>query len=533
MNYFCRMSYSTISRKDTKQFSDFSTAFSDQIPFSELLSTPFISLDDIEKQAEVKKNNYSLENRKTLVETLKFQLDGIASESQKSNIQLLEIENTFTLTTGHQLTLFGGPLYLIYKVLHIVRLSNMFNALNSEYKTVPVFWMASEDHDFDEVKGTQLFGKKISWNTNQKGAVGRFSQFDFDEIKTEFSVFFDGKENEIRQLLAIENQKDYATYLQYFLSKLFADFGVLVLNPDCKALKKLAVPFMQKELLQKPSLSAVQHANTIIEKMGYSPQAQARDINLFYLSEQSRKRIEYKDNCYLLNEEWVSERELLERLNQEPENFSPNVILRPVYQETILPNLAYIGGGGEMAYWTQLKGVFEAHNCNFPLIQQRVSIHLIDTGTKKRIQKLAFELKHYFQKKEVLRASYMHQNESDSFNWDKVYNDLEALRTSILLQTQAIDSSLIGYSEAELVRIRKQVESIEHKLMRQVKSRHEQALHAIDFVVDRTIPENLLQERFFHWLHFAPDGNFHTLFQRILSEINPFEPNLMVIDLTD
>lgn len=527
------MSYSTIGRNEIKQFSKFSCDFCDQRTFESLLNKPFVSLTDLSFQANQKQQHYSDSNRQVLVDSLSKQLASFASDSQLENIKLLSEPNTFTITTGHQLTLFGGPMYLLYKALHVVSLSKQYNQSQSEYKTVPVFWMASEDHDFEEVKHAHLFGKKLSWETSQSGAVGRFENTNFDSIHQEFSTFFSEKETEIKALLEIGFTSNYAQYWQQFLSKIFADFGVLVLDADDKNLKQLFVPVMERELLESLSFSAVNKSNQQIEALGYTPQAQAREVNLFYLSDGKRIRIEKTSIGYAIDNLEFTEQELLERLMSEPENFSPNVILRPVYQETILPNLAYVGGGGEMAYWIQLKGVFEAHQTVFPLIQQRVSIHLIDSAMQKRIQKLNLKISNFFTQKELLRKQFIDKNESDSIQMEEVRSLIQMLRSKLLGNALKIDASLENFVEAELVRMSKQIDSIEQKFLKQLKQRHEQSLQGIDFVVDRTIPENSLQERYFHWLHFAPDGSYSKLLSRLATEINPFETELMVIDLSN
>lgn len=239
---FVAMSHSIISRDQIKQFSPFSKAFRKQDAFSEFLTKPFNSFSDILDQSKVKQIYYSKQTREELVQTWMKQIESYASESQKTNLKNLSLESTFTITTGHQLTLFGGPMYLIYKVLHVVKLAEEFNSVQTDYKAVPVFWMASEDHDFDEVKSTHLFNQKISWESNQSGPVGRFNMADFAEVHKVFADFFKDKETEIKDLLSISIKQNYAAYLQEFLSKLFADFGVLVLNPDVRELKRLFAP---------------------------------------------------------------------------------------------------------------------------------------------------------------------------------------------------------------------------------------------------------------------------------------------------
>lgn len=523
----------TIARDKIKQFSSFSHAFGNQSAFGQFLTTPFHSVSDMYEQAKAKQQAYSPETRNNLIQTWNKQIASFASESQLENLKLLENEQTFTVTTGHQLTLFGGPIYLVYKVLHVVRLAEAFNAGQSEFKAVPVFWMASEDHDFDEVKSTHLFNQKLTWESAQTGPVGRFGMDDFSEVHETFKAFFEGKENEITELLSISEKADYATYLQEFLSKLFADFGVLVLQPDSRDLKRAFIPVILREIAAPAAHQAVLNTNKLIEAAGYKPQAQARDCNLFYLKNGERLRIEPVGNGLGIDGEVFSEEALSKLVREEPENFSPNVILRPVYQETILPNLVYVGGGGEMAYWIQLKGVFQVHQTLFPLIQQRVSIQLQDGAMKKRLDKLNWPAERFFQPKDALKKLFLSENEGDDLNLSALHDAFHALRSEMIDKAKSIEATLESFAEAEAVRMKKQLEAFEQRLIKQLKQRHEQTLQSIDFLSERIIPENSLQERYFHWLQFAPSGEFKNLLRAIYQGIDPFESELIVLDLTN
>ncbi|MDR0801175.1 bacillithiol biosynthesis cysteine-adding enzyme BshC [Fluviicola sp.] len=526
------MIQTTISRDKIKQFSTFSQAFGDQSTFGQFLTAPFHSVSDMYEQAKVKQQAYSPEIRNNLIQTWNKQIASFASENQLENLKLLENENTFTVTTGHQLTLFGGPLYLVYKVLHVVRLVEAFNASQSEFQAVPVFWMASEDHDFDEIKSTHLFNQKLTWESDQTGPVGRFRMDDFSQVHETFNTFFEGKENEITDLLSISEKAGYAAYFQEFLSKLFADFGVLVLQPDSRDLKRAFIPVILREIAAPSAHQAVLNTNKLIEAAGYKPQAQARDCNLFYLKNGKRLRIEPVANGLAIDGEVFSEEVLKKLVREEPENFSPNVILRPVYQETILPNLVYVGGGGEMAYWIQLKGVFQVHQTLFPLIQQRISMQLHDGTIKKRLDKLNWPVERFFQPKEVLKKLFLSENEGDDLNLSALFESFYALRSEMIDKAKSVEATLESFAEAEAVRMKKQLEVFEQRLIRQLKQRHEQTLQSIDFISERIIPENTLQERYFHWLQFAPGGGYKDLLQAIYQGTDPFETDLVVIDLT-
>lgn len=522
-----------ISRSSLKQFSAFSSAFGqNQTSFAPFIQRPFHTLNDLYEQAKLKQHVYSSANRAILVTTIEKQLGSELSESQRENLSLLAKDTTFTITTGHQLTLFGGPLFLLYKVLHAVKLSAQFNASQSEIKTVPLFWLASEDHDVDEIRSTALFNKTLTWGTEQKGPVGRFHLTDYTAVLEELLPFFASNEqSEILALMRDLPMNNYGTHYQVFASRLFRAFGVLVLQPDERELKQLFAPVIQKELEEQPSFTVVQTTNNQLEQAGWKPQAQARACNLFLLNESGRHRIDPSENGFTIDGVTYSNSEILEKLTQEPEAFSPNVILRPVYQETILPNLAYIGGGGEMAYWIQLKEVFRVHDTVYPLIQQRNSLLLIDGGTTKRMEKLNWQLERFFEPKEQLRKQYLLENDAEQMDLSAIQEHFQTLRLAMIQKAKAVDVSLESYAEAETVRISKQLEAYEQRLIKQVKQQHDQSLKAIDGVCDRLFPGNELQERFFHWLNFAANGDYSSLLATVLEAIDPFNGDLIVVEL--
>jgi bacillithiol biosynthesis cysteine-adding enzyme BshC len=527
------MNTTTISRKTLRQFSAFSAAFGqDQTPFKPFLQRPFTAISDLYQQIQLKQADYSPEKRAVLVAELERQLGNTLSESQRKNLSLLKQQTTFTITTGHQLTLFGGPMFLLYKVLHAVKLSEQFNAESETLKTVPVFWLASEDHDVDEIRSAPLFNRLLTWETTQKGPVGRFSLDDYRTVLEEFRLLFDkGEDNELLQLLENLPLNDYRTHYQQLMMRLFRDFGVLVIQPDSRELKQLFLPVIQRELKEKAAFQAVQERNAELEKAGLNPQAQARECNLFLLDETGRHRIDPSANGFTVDGKTYTTDELIRFSEQHPEAFSPNVILRPLYQETILPNLVYIGGGGEMAYWIQLKGVFDRYGVIYPLLQQRNSLSLIDSGTAKRMEKLQWETIRFFEPKEQLRKAYLQEHDAGQLDVSIVNEQFENLKLAMIEKARSVDVSLESFAEAETVRMSKQLESYEQRLVKHIKQQHEQALKSIDAICDRFVPSGELQERYFHWLNFAPSGNFRPLLDSLHAAMDPFEGDLIVVEL--
>jgi len=167
-----------------------------------------------------------------------------------------------------------------------------------------------------------------------------------------------------------------AAATRYLANALFGDYGLVIVDANDKALKQLFVPHLEKELIEQVAFKNVNETNKTITALGLNSQVNPRAINLFYISKNLRARIIYEDSVFkVLNTDiaWTKN-DLLKHLNESPECFSPNVILRPLYQEVILPNLCYIGGGGELAYWFQLKSNFETNAVPFPILLLRNSV---------------------------------------------------------------------------------------------------------------------------------------------------------------
>lgn len=526
------MKISHIPRKLIPQFTSFSNNFGKQAFLEQFLQQPFSDITCLNQQIALKKEQYSVDKRKVLVDTFQQQIGRFCSLKQQENIDLLAQETTFTITTGHQLTLFGGPLYLIYKVLHVVRLCDLHNQATDSTKLVPVFWMASEDHDFEEVRHARVFQHKLTWESEQSGAVGRFQLNDFSQVYQEFAALFEGKETAIQSLLQLDVNRTYADFTQEFLTKLFSDFGVLVLQPDTPLLKQEFRQVIERELFEQPSFGAVSKTNEALATIGLAPQATAREINLFYLSNGKRKRIVREDTLFRIDDRLISQVEMEQLLAIEIQNFSPNVILRPVYQETILPNLAYVGGGGEMAYWVQLKQVFEAHNTLFPLIQQRNSLLLLDANTVKKVNKTSWEIARFFEDKQTLTKEFLAEQPDMQLDFSNLSSAFEALAQIMLDKTKEVDEALSSFANAESVRIKNQLMQFEAKLIKQLKSKYEQQLAALEHVSDRILPTNELQERVLHWLNFSPTGDYQSLFMSIYAAIDPFQNDLIVLDLS-
>lgn len=522
-----------INREKTELFSAISNELSyRQETFSNFIQTPF-SKNAFQEQIQLKQANYSNQFRTTLVTVLREQYKHLnESQSVQSNIELLSQTNTFTVTTGHQLSLFTGPLYFIYKILHVIKLCNELKESFPDKHFVPVFWMASEDHDFEEINHFSLFGKKISWESNQKGPVGRFELDGLEAIRQELHTFFQNNpESEIHQLIDSYQGVNLSEAQFKLVHELFKDYGLIIIEPDNALLKQLFIPTIEKEIFERFAENKVNQTTEKLIQLGYKGQVFPRPINFFWIENGIRERIQWQNNAFFIEGKGtISASEMKNLIHSSPANFSPNVVFRPVYQETILPNLCYVGGGGEMAYWLQLKGVFDQANIIYPLIQVRNSLQIIDSVSQKKMQKLALKFTDFLYDIDTIKRSYIHENTQEEFNRQEIQLKVEELKQLLKTQIIPIDTQLDKFVEMENNKLDKLVESIESKVLRAQKQKLETTMKQLEDIKNRLFPYGSLQERVDSFLNFCPSGNVSQLIHTLYHAIEPFERDLILIE---
>ena len=498
---------------------------------------PFFSYNvDIQAFAKVisdkKKQNV---NRKLLVNVLKKQYSAFDfSETTAKNIELLGNENTFTVTTAHQPSLLLGPFYFIHKIASTINLARQLNAQYPNNQFVPMFVIGGEDHDFDEVSSINLFGKKITWQNDETGSVGMMSTESLRTVLEELKPILGESENAKTIFSLIEKNytahKVYHTAAQGLINDLFGKYGLLVLNPNNKDLKANFIPFILREILEQASQKLVEEAQKSLVKLGFKAQAFPREINLFYLKEQLRERIVFEENKYkVLNTDYVfSKEEMIKEIENYPERFSPNVVLRPVYQEVTLPNLAYIGGGGEIAYWLERKTQFEFFGINFPMLIRRNSAVIVDEGSQKKMEKLDLTYEDIFQDSDFLTKKYVTKNASGELNILQEKNEIRAIFSRIESIAKEIDTTLTSAVAAEATKQLSALDQLENRLVRAEKQKHEVALNQIKGLLQKFCPNGGLQERFDNFLpYYIKYGD--ELFEMLINNLNPLQQGFVVL----
>jgi bacillithiol biosynthesis cysteine-adding enzyme BshC len=457
------------------------------------------TIEGLEQSANQRKD---FQHRKILVAHLQKQYEGLTlSDKVSANIQLLSNDNTFTVTTAHQPNIFTGPLYVIYKTFHVIKLAEELKQKFPEYNFVPVYFMGSEDADLDELNHITINQRKYVWQTKQTGAVGRMKVDKallqlINEIEGQLSVLPHGKEViEIFRSSYKENTTIQQSTL-VLLNTLFGDYGLLVLIADNAILKKLFQSVMEKELKEQFSHKAVAEATKNLEKH-YKVQASGREINLFYLTDDKRERIEIEDSKFKVESlklEWSAE-EMLDELNDHPERFSPNVILRGVFQETILPNIAFVGGGGELAYWLELKEVFKQAGVPYPVLLLRNSFLLINEKQNQTINKLGLQDADLFSDEHELMKKIVSVNTNNSYALNGKFESFENLYNTLKQQATDIDATLHAHVLSLKTKALKKLTELEKKMLRAEKRKFAEQQLQLQKLKAVLFPGNSLQER--------------------------------------
>lgn len=476
-------------------------------------------------------------DREVLVSVLKEQYAGLQlSEKTRHNIDALLNENCFTITTAHQPNIFTGPLYFIYKILHTVKLAGLMNNQSTEHHFVPVFYMGSEDADLDELGHIIVDGVLYQWNTKQTGTVGRMKVDDnfialIGQMQGQLGVLPFGNDLTALFRSTYSKGKTIQQATLELVNTLFSEWGVVVINPDNARLKKTFEPVVKRELNEAFSHNAVSETISNFPKQ-YKVQASGRQINLFYLMNNRRERIEWENDRFLVKAmglEFTTEA-IQKEVEDFPDRFSGNVILRGVFQETILPNVAFIGGGGELAYWLELKQVFKEAGKFFPVLILRNSFMLIDHKSMNEIESLKLGIEELFLPEgEILKDLVVAENK-DGLSISSETSQIRTIYDMLIEKASAVDFSLRDHVQALQKRCIKKLEGLEKKMIRAEKKKFQTEKRKLSNLKNHLFPNGSLQERVENFSSFyARYGN--KFLNAVLENSPSYESKFTIIRL--
>jgi len=485
--------------------------------------------------ALLERATFSSESREILVKTLRQQYGSVAEEKEiASQIEKLLSPDCFTVVTAHQPNLLSGPAYFIYKIAGTIALSKRLNASHPEKSFVPVYWMGAEDHDLEELNHLHLFGQKLEWNNGLQGPVGRMPLTTLQPVLDQVYTLLGEKPEALELKTIISNcfkpDFSWAQATRLFVHALFGQYGLLVLDGDAPLLKKQFSGVMRAELLDRSSEALVLATSKKLEEAGYSAQIYPRPINLFWIEAGIRERIVFENNRYQLvhgDKSWT-EAEILKALDENPENFSPNVVLRPLYQEMSLPNVAFIGGGAEVAYWMLLKDVFTLHQVSMPVVILRSSAMYLDRNSLSKLDKLGLSVEQLFENTEELVLSYLASQEKEVFVMDKELSELQSWFDKLANHIENIDPSLKAATLAEGKKVEGQLRGLEARVKKAQKQRHETGINQIRQLKGKLFPENHLQERHDNFMNFyLAEGR--SFIDVCCAELDPLSKNFVLL----
>jgi bacillithiol biosynthesis cysteine-adding enzyme BshC len=529
------VSHSTISFEQSNQFSKI---ILDYVNNSVEL-TDFYNLkpEIASYKTMIEQKNYNNSFRPILVDELNKQYVTANIKLNKSplvegNIASLLNPNTYTVTTGHQLCLFTGPLYFIYKILSTIKWCEELKLTYPDNNFVPVFWMASEDHDFEEVNHLFINGTKHTWDIDSKQQpVGRLSLSNFDKFAEQI-ISLATNDFAKKQLKEWNNCYTTSSNLSEATRKLahllFADKGLVVLDADTKGLKNLFIPIIKKDVIDQSNFSVLTETNSQLRKK-YKTQVNGREINFFYLSDHGRKLIKKNGEKYLVEDTSISftTQEIEADININPDKYSPNVIMRPVYQELILPNLSYIGGPGEIAYWMQLKSVFDNNNITFPILTLRSFVLLMNEQHNNQLERIGLNAGDLFKDNITIERKLvtLNQDGGQVKHIDDFVKNMQQLIDIAMKTDNKIGSELITYKTDWHHKLEHQLRILDKKQREKIAKEY----HKYSFIKDSYFSSGTMQERVSNVLSYGITESISDLINMVYNHISLSQNDINLI----
>ncbi len=497
----------------------------------------FPEKDAFKSQIHSKQQHFTPEYREKLFTSLTEQYEGVQiSPLTATHIKLLQANNTFTVVTGHQLNLFTGPLYFLYKIISAIKLSTALKAVYPEYNFIPVYWMATEDHDFEEINHFTFKGKKLRWNRDSRGAVGRLDTGGLQAVYDTFTLEIGGgdKAENLKELFkkAYLDHQTLTGATRYLANELFGKYGLVILDGDDVRLKRQLLPFMKRDILDNLAYRKVSDSTARLQQIdpGYTIQVNPREINYFYLTDGLRERIESRNGTfYVLNtKKTFSEQELQAEMEEHPERFSPNVIARPLFQEVVLPNLCYIGGGAEIAYWLELKGMFDAMEVPFPILMLRNSALLVTDKQGKKLQRLQVNVQDLFLTRNSLINKKIREISNIDIDLSPQREHLKAQFAALYELAEKTDKSFLGAVKAQEKKQLNGLDKLEKRLLKAQKRKLQDQVVRLTAIQNELFPGQGLQERQQNFAEFYLDLG-EELIPMLLEQLPAFPSGFMVL----
>lgn len=490
----------------TKLFLDYTEWDKSIQPFFEY--HPF-NLSDYEKRSQDLQIHT---DRKAVVSSLtQYNLKFGANVQTLKIIKQLENEDVYTVVTGQQVTLFGGPLFTVYKIITaIITADKLTKQLGK--KVIPVFWLADEDHDFEEVSSISIPDKDVDAEYSLKNdkptdkrvvEIGLSGQLDIIKSKIRDALPDTDFSDDLWTLLdeCYTTGETFGRAFGRLILKLFGKHGLILAGSNHDGIKKLVTESLVSSVKNAEAhQQALEEASDSLADKEYHTQVTVQSSNLFHIREDgSRIKLQHKEERWFTDgseNSWSSE-ELIQMIQNEPQNFSPNVFLRPIIQNKILPVISYVAGPGEIAYYAQMRVYHQQFNIGMPVITPRCSATLIESSIERIIGKLPFNIHDYFKRIEDLEKDFLKQ--SDSPNLESIFkswkSSISDLSKDPISKVSEIDPTLKKSADKTVTQFFTELDKLKGKLYRSIKESEKVQIQRIQRVQNNLYPNRNLQER--------------------------------------
>ncbi len=451
-------------------------------------------------------------------------------ELQDEVLQKLAEPGVQVIVTGQQLGLLGGPLYTIYKTLTAIHFAHTWSQLLNK-TIIPVFWLADEDHDFDEINLLRFPGREeadtlsLPADESEK-PVSEIQLKSFSELRAELEKILHETDfsTELFQLIdeCYQDGKLHSSAFAQLIARIFRGQGLLIAGSQHPEIKKLFRETFKTSIKKRDEIEQKLEAQSKRIEQYYHQQVQLGSTNLFYIAENgSRLKISYDDGHYRVSDKIVFSRtELLEKIESTPECFSPNVFLRPVIQDELLPTLAYVAGPGELAYYGQMRPYYQVFGKKMPIMLPRFGFTLLETAVQKAMDSLPFDVGRYNDREEDLISEYLSKSQELDLNafTEEWVKDVEGVSEQYLDRIEELDASLRASAEKTLAIFKGETDKLKGKLFRSQKQQEQTQIKRIRKVQSQLYPDGILQERAVSFVYFMNKyGN--GIWQELLDKI--------------
>ena len=455
--------------------------------------------------------------RKSLAEILAEQNQSYGCGPRTlAQIQKIADDQACAIVTGQQVGLFSGPLYTIHKALTVIKLAEHLTRRGIG-SFVPVFWLASDDHDLAEIDHIVLLDKNsqltdvrcrmpsgeakvpashlvlppdITDCLRQLGDFTRDSEFKADIIEHLADAYRPGR--------------SWVEAFARWMTRLFASSGLIFLDPAHPSFRAMGKEVFFREIAEEsPSTRAARATSERLRLAGYEEQIHLHEriLNIFY-AEQGRRTIQRSETGFEIKDppQAASKEELLALATEQPFLFSPNVLLRPIYQDALLPTVAYIGGPGEIAYFAQMKGVYERFGLPMPVIYPRKTLTIVEKNIGRILKKFDLEIPDIWSKADRLIPDLAKEAVPESLDTALrlARAHLEQDFESLMPQIAAFEPTLKNSAGLAQGRMRQHWDVLEKKILQAAKKQNEIAVQQLRQALDNLTPNRNLQEREFN-----------------------------------